>query len=326
MSACRQVAVRVALGVASLVALEAVSHELESSGPAKWDPKRLSYMPIDHAVKPPPGVFLPQFVVGLQNRWAVGQDIHVCFVGGSDELRSQILEIADQWFQHANLKIVKGSASGQSCSTNDHSEIRVGFAEPGYWSYIGTDALNQVLISNNLVSLNLAEFDKSPPSEPRFSGVVLHEFGHALGLEHEHQSPASGCDGEYDWDKLYSYYLTTYGWDKQKVDDNVRQLSADRSAYAWSQFDPDSIMIYGTDPKFLKRGTQSPCYLHDNDKLSALDFTGIETTYPKGDIKQFLGSRISALKVATAKLRSGKLRDLLSKQLDLHESQLRKLQ
>lgn len=33
--------------------------------------------------------------------------------------------------------------------------------------------------------------DAYPPSEKDF-GIILHEFGHVVGMKHEHQSPARG--------------------------------------------------------------------------------------------------------------------------------------
>ncbi|MGA8148734.1 MAG: hypothetical protein WB870_14375 [Gallionellaceae bacterium] len=311
----------------SLLMNPAFSHDLKENGPAKWAPNRFGYMPTDHVrnLNVPPGVILPEYVIKLPNRWAIGQDIHICFVGGSDELRNRIIKVAMQWFDHANLHLAVGNSSAQTCATNDRSEIRVGFSEPGYWSYVGNDSLNIYLINNNLSSLNLQGFDSAPPDEPRFTGIVLHEFGHALGLEHEHQSPASGCDNEYDWPKLYAYYQTTYGWNQQMVDNNVRQLMADSSAYAWSQFDPLSIMIYGTDPQFLFLGTKSPCFLHDNNTLSALDILGMETLYPAGNVVPMLQSRVAVLQKAVSTLSTGSLKEQLTNQLEMHKTQLEKL-
>src|SRR5690348_36780 len=64
----------------------------------KWNPDRYSYMPIDRqphsslthgesaGVRP-----APPFIVVLQNRWAIGQDLHVCFYGGTGAIRQRIL-------------------------------------------------------------------------------------------------------------------------------------------------------------------------------------------------------------------------------------------
>jgi len=54
------------------------------------------------------------------------------------------------------------------------------------------------------------------------------------------------------------------------VDQNVRPLHADHSAYDWSELDPSSIMVYASNPDFLKKQKKSRCYFHENNKLSLL--------------------------------------------------------
>jgi hypothetical protein len=309
----------------SLASIQASGHDLESAdSTSKWAPGRSAYFPGSHPAARPPGIFLPEYVVALPNRWSIGQELRVCFVGGSAQLRSRILVAASEWLKHVSLTLITGGPNGVDCENDSRFEIRIGFSEPGYWSYVGTESLNPQLISNNLTSMNFHGFDAQPPDEPRFTGYVLHEFGHALGFEHEHQSPASGCDGEYDWPKLYAYYKSAYGWDKTKVDQNVRQLLADHSAYAWSQFDPMSIMIYGSNPAFLKKGTASVCYLHDNNMLSALDIQGAQVVYPTGPQAELLKARTLLLSKHIARLPPGVLREALSRQLSLSKEQLQK--
>lgn len=57
---------------------------------------------------------------------------------------------------------------------------------------VGRNAVNAALPGGGpgQASMNLAGFDIALPAD--WQAVVRHEFGHALGFEHEHQSPAGG--------------------------------------------------------------------------------------------------------------------------------------
>ena len=46
--------------------------------------------------------------------------------------------------------------------------------------------------------------------------LILHEFGHSLGLIHEHSSPAAGSFFK-DPELVYAYYQRTQGWDRAMV-------------------------------------------------------------------------------------------------------------
>ena len=67
--------------------------------------------------------------------------------------------------------------------------IRIAFDEnTPPWSLVGTGAL---IFKNDYATMNLGQVKSQPLSmtqEERM--VIFHEFGHALGLLHEHQSPA----------------------------------------------------------------------------------------------------------------------------------------
>lgn len=56
----------------------------------------------------------------------------------------------------------------------------------GSWSYLGTDATR---VPKESFTMNLGFVDRP---------TVLHEFGHSLGLIHEHQSP---FPGGFEWDR-----------------------------------------------------------------------------------------------------------------------------
>jgi hypothetical protein len=81
--------------------------------------------------------------------------------------------------------------------------------------------------------------------------------------------------------------------------------------------DPGSIMIYGSNPAFLKKGTRSKCYFHDNNVLSALDLKGIEITYPKAAAETALQMQKATLPVVLKLNLDKNLKGALTVQNDL---------
>jgi serralysin len=71
--------------------------------------------------------------------------------------------------------------------------------------------------------------------------TILHEFGHALGCVHEHQSPVQ--DIPWRKDLVYRYYYENCKWTQSVVDHNVFNRH-DANAVANTSFDPESIMMY----------------------------------------------------------------------------------
>jgi hypothetical protein len=106
-------------------------------------------------------------------QWVSGSTITIRFSGDNQRQRDMVGDIAPVWTEHAKLQF--------EFTDDPRAKIRVSFDEDdGAWSYVGTDNLN---IPLNAATLNLGWQDE---------GVILHEFGHMIGLSHEHQSPHGG--------------------------------------------------------------------------------------------------------------------------------------
>jgi Astacin (Peptidase family M12A) len=155
--------------------------------------------------------------------WMNGSTLHVRFMGGSAAQRAKAQEQAGWWTAVANLRIVFDNAS--------NAEIRIAF-DPGdgAWSYLGTDCRD---IPLDQPTMNLGFLD---------GGTAAHEWGHAIGLAHEHQNPAGGIQ----WNEevvIREMARSPNFWDEPTTRFNIlRRYEADQ--VNGTAFDPQSIMLY----------------------------------------------------------------------------------
>ena len=144
-------------------------------------------------------------------------------------------------------------------------EVRIGFSpSQGAYSLVGTDCIQP---GAPLKTMNLGWLDAS---------TIIHEFGHVLGLIHEHQNP-NGIPIDWDVNQVYAWAKQTQGWDKSTTDTNIIDKYK-ATEINGSDFDPKSIMLYFFPPILTKdhKGTQM------NSLLSPMDIEWIGKTYPGG--------------------------------------------
>jgi hypothetical protein len=226
-------------------------------------------------------VALPEeYFVSALKIWDTSQPIKVCFFGGAPALRARIANVASAWSnQGGHVPLDFGNVNNpKSCSPSEFFHIRIGFAYKGYWSLVGTDSAG--LATQNEQSMNFALFDIIPPPDPEFSRVVLHEFGHALGFQHEHQSYQAPCASEFAWDAIYRHLQGPPNyWSSERIDHNLRPRDPSEGT-AGPIFDRDSIMLYRFPKEFYKAGVDAECYTADNDVISEEDANAIRSFYP----------------------------------------------
>ena len=220
--------------------------------------------------RPIPGILLELNLAGKPSRfegrtrlalvtkkkWVNGSLLRVKFMGGTSGEQDTVKKYAAEWTKYGNISF--------DFSNSPDSEIRIAFQDDGSWSYIGTDCLS---IPRNTHTMNFGWLDK---------GVVLHEFGHALGMIHEHQNPLGGIK----WNKE-QVYADLGGspnfWDKATVDNNMFK-TYDRNQINGTELDKKSIMLYSIPLTWTSDGFSSA----ENNDLSATDetFIGDASNYP----------------------------------------------
>lgn len=147
------------------------------------------------------------------------------------------------------------------------ANIRISFNKDGAWSYVGNDALNY---SNpNVPTMNFEWLDVA---------TIIHEFGHAMGMIHEHQNPFGK---PIDWnDKaVLDWAHRTQGWSDQTTRENILDRY-DSNQLNGSNYDPKSIMLYFFPPELTndKVGTKQ------NTRLSPTDCIWLSKMYEGGSI------------------------------------------
>jgi hypothetical protein len=200
-------------------------------------------------------------------KWPIGDEVQCCFLGGSRAQQEKAIEMASEWMQYANIKL-------SFVETKD-ATIRIAFLEgQGSWSAVGTDALESSYFPTNEPTMNFGWLDESTPDE-EWRRVVVHEFGHALGCIHEHQSP----NEHLNWDEkaVYKFFSGPPNcWPRETIYHNILEKYSPEGMSA-TIFDPGSIMLYMFPPELFTdhKGT------NNNTDLSSMDKAFIAKMYPK---------------------------------------------
>lgn len=224
-------------------------------------------------------------VAPLSNIWPTSPNfplrISVKFLNGTDFQKNKVREYAQLWTKASNhgyetdprkRKIVLSFIPYDIVTSGNTADIKIKFNDGGgSSSKIGTACKG---VPQDQPSMIFGWITENEP-EVSIKQVVLHEFGHALGLIHEHQSPVANIP--WDKEKVYDYYYRTQTppWERPQVDSNIF-ARYDASTTNYTQYDPLSIMHYAVPASLTTNGYSTPW----NSELSAFDINFIKQVYP----------------------------------------------
>lgn len=156
-------------------------------------------------------------------------------------------------------------------TSREQAIVRIGFmAGDGSWSYVGR-ALLDIAANDRTMNIgwNIAQD----------LDTAIHEIGHTLGFQHEHQNPFSGI--VWDEEKVYTALAAPPNrWPRQKTFFNIlRKLDA--SSVEGTPWDPDSVMHYPFEAGLILEPAKYRAQaLRPAGGLSARDIAQVRVIYP----------------------------------------------
>lgn len=192
-----------------------------------------------------------------------GNVISVSFLEGTEEQKALVRRHAEEWTRHCNIQF--------SWQDPPRTDIRISFRPGGSWSVVGKTARD--VRPRSRATMNYGWLNPGI-SEENARAVVLHEFGHALGLIHEHQNPL----GEIKWNQpavIRDLSGPPNNWDMKTIFHNMFDPHK-RNKIDGTELDKSSIMMYPIPAAWLAEGEP----VGFNHQLSERDREFIARAYP----------------------------------------------
>ncbi|WP_454019559.1 hypothetical protein [Azospirillum sp. Marseille-Q6669] len=199
------------------------------------------------------------------NMWKPGDVITVSFLDGDPDLQKRVRDVAREWTTSKRANLTLDFREGPDMM------IRISFRYRGSWSTVGRGCLQ--ITDKTQPTMNYGWL-KPDSDDVELRRVVLHEFGHALGMIHEHQNP----DGAIDWDReavRADLSGPPNNWDDATIERNMFEAFKEEEVNA-TKVDPHSIMMYVIPTHWTRNGISAGL----NDDLSPMDEKFIHAQYP----------------------------------------------
>jgi hypothetical protein len=160
------------------------------------------------------------------------------FLNGSESEKRQVQDAAEGWLRNGLEQHIEFDFGVKA----ENSQIRISVGVSGNDSAVGRTALQ---IRADRPTMNL---------ENIVPEIIQHEFGHALGLRHEHRHPDAGF--RFKEIVVIDEMKERYHWTEAMTRSNILDRFASERARCVGdqQFNADSIMIYDIPSRWTESG------------------------------------------------------------------------
>jgi hypothetical protein len=207
-------------------------------------------------------------------QWANQSMINVVFLDGPKHAHQKVIKIAPLWLQQSGLRF---KFYGPLSRLPQDKHIRVSFK-----SHSGSLLGNHNDYQSNYPTMNLKSLVVGQLSAQEVKRLILHEFGHALGFEHEYRSkywPYGNAALNQVKESCYPQ-MQSIGYDKASAKthcDRINSRLSNANALT-TAYDERSIMNYSM--SFTTKDGNNKV-IPANFKLSLLDKYAIRRWYPE---------------------------------------------
>ena len=256
-------------------------------------------------------------IAAVDNKWVNGTELSyyffdkatdgetVSYTDGSSEFVSWKGAKAQQDVVRKAFKTWKDLGIGlvfTEVPTREQAVLRIGFMPgDGSWSYVGRGVLG---IGSDQRTMNFG-WDLTRPGDD----TALHEIGHSLGFQHEHQNPFAGIV----WEEEAVYAALAQppnSWPRDKTFFNIIRKLPEGSVQG-TQWDRNSVMHYPFEAGLIRQPAEFQTQpLRPAGGLSPRDISYAQQLYPSiGAVNTY--PKLKLLESRKLNLRAGEQLDLV---------------